>query len=395
MAAQAAQANSACSLYSQGSPLPPNSLQGLQKSWDAYVAKVNQGQSIQPQCEPLSYSPKSNVPYKGVVVLIHGFLQCPNRFAEEAKALSAQGYEVLLPLLPGHGEAGNPSPVSSMPQGGANGQMGVKGYLQLACDMDTVLASAPKVPNALTLIGGHSTGGSLAVAAAEQSKMPASSRFKCASGKTIETKFNGLLLYSPILKPSTSTLTSLAQAAVHLPNVPLTEKKPDPGCAALKLGANGIGGTCNNIPASVYGATFDLGYYAYDNRAFLENIPMQVVTAGKENSEGDGTVNNEANIELANADPCAQICDMPAAQHDYFTNPAIDPNTKKIDPGLTGDLRTTAANCASDFFGAGRTCATTASGHCELAPRQTPIYPASSYSGSSGTKNGSAATSAQ
>ncbi len=43
--------------------------------------------------------------YKGVAVLFHGFTACPSQWSQITTLLSERGYEILVPLLPGHGDS--------------------------------------------------------------------------------------------------------------------------------------------------------------------------------------------------------------------------------------------------------------------------------------------------
>lgn len=59
-------------------------------------------------------------PTSKVCVLFHGFTGYPNQFLPLGKALFEQGYNVLIPLMPGHGQAGNwnkdnPTPLPTDP----------------------------------------------------------------------------------------------------------------------------------------------------------------------------------------------------------------------------------------------------------------------------------------
>ena len=60
-------------------------------------------------------------PTKKVFVFFHGFTACPYQFIPLGKALAQAGYNVLIPLMPGHGRAGNwnskrPPPLPTKPK---------------------------------------------------------------------------------------------------------------------------------------------------------------------------------------------------------------------------------------------------------------------------------------
>lgn len=58
---------------------------------------------IQPQCEPQRYSPPQGITKRGSAVLLHGYSACPDQYDVLGPQLAAQGYEVFVPLFPGHG----------------------------------------------------------------------------------------------------------------------------------------------------------------------------------------------------------------------------------------------------------------------------------------------------
>lgn len=68
--------------------------------WNDYIQSVDFSE-LQKECYPKRYPAKGK--YKGVAVFYHGFSACPQQFWDLAQLVSAEGYEVYLPLLPGHG----------------------------------------------------------------------------------------------------------------------------------------------------------------------------------------------------------------------------------------------------------------------------------------------------
>lgn len=75
-----------------------------EKLWNDYVKDViNAGSAIQENCKPRRLGRPQGVPYKGVIILFHGFTACPQQYFEWGRALADKGFDVLLPLLPGHG----------------------------------------------------------------------------------------------------------------------------------------------------------------------------------------------------------------------------------------------------------------------------------------------------
>jgi len=75
-------------------------------AWAAHLAE-SVGPGFQPACAPRRWAPEGEP--RGLIVAYHGFTACPDSMEPLGKALAAAGYEVLAPLLPGHGRA-QPSP---------------------------------------------------------------------------------------------------------------------------------------------------------------------------------------------------------------------------------------------------------------------------------------------
>ena len=70
--------------------------------WNAYV-KDSGGRALQADCQPRRLSPRAGVPARGAIILFHGFTACPQQFFEWSRQLTEAGFEVILPVLPGHG----------------------------------------------------------------------------------------------------------------------------------------------------------------------------------------------------------------------------------------------------------------------------------------------------
>jgi esterase/lipase len=74
-----------------------------QTLWDEYVKEETTSATLQEKCVPLQLRPSKSVDEKGLLVIYHGFSGCPNQFINIGRKLAAQGYHVLMPLLPGQG----------------------------------------------------------------------------------------------------------------------------------------------------------------------------------------------------------------------------------------------------------------------------------------------------
>lgn len=74
-----------------------------QRLWDEYVFSTVNSRTLQQGCEPVQFRPPEDVVYRGVIILLHGYTSCPKQYWQMASEFAAQGYHVLVPLLPGHG----------------------------------------------------------------------------------------------------------------------------------------------------------------------------------------------------------------------------------------------------------------------------------------------------
>ena len=75
----------------------------VHNSW-AFQGSLLVDQSIQPDCMPEKHSAVG--PLKGSIILLHGFTGCPQQFSSAGQELSQYGFNVYIPLLPGHGYTG-------------------------------------------------------------------------------------------------------------------------------------------------------------------------------------------------------------------------------------------------------------------------------------------------
>lgn len=85
----------------------------LARRWQSYVEWAS-SKPLQPDCRPRRVDASPEVPYRGTVVLLHGFSACPQQYFELSALLAERGFRSLLVLLPGHGNA-NPDVGSDDP----------------------------------------------------------------------------------------------------------------------------------------------------------------------------------------------------------------------------------------------------------------------------------------
>ena len=164
---------------SSGAIAAPSSLE----LWDAYVndtlsAAVAEG-GLQPACVPRRVPAAQEVPHAGTALLFHGFSACPQQHARMAPLLAAAGFDVLMPLTPGHGNAlvgpdAPPPPFwppcirgcgnSTTPRDNVDGLPDqVAPYDVYVQRMGAIAAAAP----GMRVVAGLSLGGTLAAAAGQ------------------------------------------------------------------------------------------------------------------------------------------------------------------------------------------------------------------------------------
>jgi len=75
----------------------------FKKLWNQYVHQEEK-YSLQEGCKPDWIHADSKVPFRGTIILHHGFTACSQQYQEWANDyLAKNGYDVLLTVLPGHG----------------------------------------------------------------------------------------------------------------------------------------------------------------------------------------------------------------------------------------------------------------------------------------------------
>lgn len=93
--------NSTSASATSSTSLPQTNQQKVDEIWR--LMRAEHLKDIQPQCEPMRYAPPLGVKSRGVALLLHGYSACPDQYDVLGPQLAAAGYEVLVPLFPGHG----------------------------------------------------------------------------------------------------------------------------------------------------------------------------------------------------------------------------------------------------------------------------------------------------
>ena len=144
--------------------------QKFEAAWDTYLARISQDHpyELQGRCKPILSRPQGGNA-KGVAVFFHGFTACPMQFIPFAERLSALGYYVIIPLLPGQGRAPIPmlpSPtlqddgtrVSYSQYYGRYLPTDPSAYEKFIKEINTIVSQAP----GRHVVGGLSVGGAMA-----------------------------------------------------------------------------------------------------------------------------------------------------------------------------------------------------------------------------------------
>ena len=73
-------------------------------AWESYVVAIaTRPEGVRAGCEPMRFPATSA--YQGVAVVWHGFSSCPQEMSHLGPALASKGFDVIFPLMVGHGNA--------------------------------------------------------------------------------------------------------------------------------------------------------------------------------------------------------------------------------------------------------------------------------------------------
>ena len=148
--------------------------QALEGAWNDYFVTnfaKHYPYELQEACKPVFARASAEVPFRGTAIFFHGYTACSQQFYEMRDNLTARGFHVLIPTLPGQGRA--PSPTSGdTPESRAHYYEflprvetdGATVYRNFVNDMNAIMRKAPGEH----MIGGLSVGGALAFGAVMQ-----------------------------------------------------------------------------------------------------------------------------------------------------------------------------------------------------------------------------------
>lgn len=269
--------------------LDPRLSAQTQTRWNKHL-KQEQSLSLQPACRSYALSPPLDRPKRGNIVLLHGFTACPQQFEDQAPLLAAAGFQVFVPLLPGHGRPptrqgdGWQDDLSDMPD-----EAHLQRYQVFAKTLGQWLESEP----GLNLISGLSLGGSIAVSAFAQAP----------------TVFDRALIITPFLDVPFPQNLALFPANAWLPDF---RRSWGPSCEAER--AAGRQGYCQYTISQAH-ASQRLGQ---DNQTRLhsEYRPVQWVGVAS-----DPAVSNQALIRTAKHMSHTQLCFYPSQANHSLVSP--------------------------------------------------------------------------
>ncbi len=279
-------------------PAEQEDLAAFTAAWADYANGVNETPHAA-DCEPRRFAAVPGTKRRGAVIMFHGFGSCPQQFLELAPRISAQRFDVLLPLLPGHGAmptAGGEDDLSDLPSADEDSSR----YVKFATSMNRIMAASPDEK----IIVGFSFGGAISLNAALQAT----------------ELYDRLLLLAPMLAIRGSAFVeTLAEALGRTPGLDEMIVKPRGFRAECRSWqAAGRAGFCDYRYKHVV-ALIDLAQInrQLDARQPLSN-PVQVVAAGD-----DDYVSNDRIADYASAQAefgPISLCYMPAdVPHEMLT----------------------------------------------------------------------------
>lgn len=141
------------------------------KAWNQYVNTtiVSAPHGLQEDCVPQRFAAEST--FRGTALLFHGYSACPQQYFQIAPLLARQGFDVLLPLNPGHGNRfdavvnhghclyncdGALDDTTNLPES-------AKGYSDFVEQMNSIMTMSP----GKRVVAGLSVGGAMAVLAGQ------------------------------------------------------------------------------------------------------------------------------------------------------------------------------------------------------------------------------------
>ncbi len=277
-----------------------SSLSPREVVWSHHVRRMAQ-EPLQAGCEPFERKPLNTTQGKarGTVLLFHGYTACPQQYLELAELLAQQGYQVYVPLLPGHGRRYlNPHPRTFLSRGGDDiaqmpGQYDVERYTQFADNLAALLLQEPRQ----RIVGGLSLGASLALYTAWKHPEAAQRAF----------------VLSPLWD-----VAGINQVALPILGPTLPYQRVSWGASCEHERALGRAGYCDFALTHV-SAVQKLGRRLQQQAPAIA-IPVQMVGV-----EQDGAASNAAIATMQARLPYAQTCWLPLGASHSMLSPQDNP----------------------------------------------------------------------
>lgn len=255
-------------------------------AWIEHLSESRFAHPLQKACQPF-YLPPQGL-RKGTVLLFHGFSACPQQFWELAPQLSAQGFAVYVPLLPGHGRLSRQQ--QGQWQDDPSDLPHEKTWQRYATHAQKMAQIMPQT--GIRAVMGLSLGGAVAASALIQAP----------------ERFDRAILGAALLDVNTPSNYFLPAASALAPEYPA---KWDDSCEVERAG--GRGGYCQFRLRALRG----MQRLGQESLARLNEVKLPVQIVGVEN---DGTASNSAQKEAAERLPQNQICLFEkGANHSLFS----------------------------------------------------------------------------
>jgi alpha-beta hydrolase superfamily lysophospholipase len=236
------------------------------------------------------------VPHRGTAILLHGFTACPQQFDELGPKLAAAGYEVFVPLFPGHGAI----PTSMEPRIDNTSQI-PKSTLGWVSFTSRVNELASLMEGKKVIIG-LTQGANLALHASQKSP----------------TLYDKVVAIAPMLSVQFEQFTNLFSNSISILNIDefiMAQRNSWPKCEADTLPPANRGGFCNFENRSAI-VVIEFGKMVADlakkqaQSGVKTKAPVQLVISHM----NDGVSNNASeelvkNMNLAGS--VAKLCVMP------------------------------------------------------------------------------------
>lgn len=286
--------------------------------WNNYVKEtieISHPYGLQESCVPRRFP--ATAPYRGTAVLFHGYSACPQQYFYLAPLLNARGFDVLLPLNPGHGDAMNRTNIQGICFANCSGPLdfnqGVPNTTATYADFVTSINEIMATAAGEKVVAGLSVGGGLAAFAGQALR----------SGSS-EALYSRQLIMNPILKMSTVEEDLVVVLMGTLPFVRNFFAGWGPGCRRER--ALGRGGFCT-FQTKMCACARDFGWETYKNLEMPYNTQVTVMYDNADPVINTATARGLLSKYISQT-KAATGCVLPFTMHS-FLSPFDDVGTDK------------------------------------------------------------------